>query len=188
MSKIILIVVFVSCTFLIGANMQKKSEETAIMSIVPVAAHQWDQNVPESPFMAPEIEEATQNPAQRSGKWVRALVTAYTPWDAIDSNSGYQDGYTATMVDTTSGNPNDMYGVAADPRAIPYGTEIYVPDYWESLQANQNSIPSRIIVDDTGGMMRRNWDRGVLHIDVRYRTTEAAKKWGKRWVTIFIYD
>lgn len=126
--------------------------------------------------------------AESNGKWVRALVTAYTPWDVADSDSGYQDGFTSTMVDTRSLNPNHIYGVAADPRAVPYGTKIYIPEYWESLQSNKNSIPTKIVVDDTGGAMRNSWDNGILHFDVRYRTTKAAKRWGKRWMMVYIYD
>jgi len=131
---------------------------------------------------------ALLNSAESEGRWVRALVTAYTPWDVLDSNSGYQDGFTSTMVNTNSNDPNKIYGVAADPRAVPYGTKIYVPEYWESLQSNKNSIPTRIVVDDTGGAMRNNWDDGVLHLDVRYRTTKSAKNWGRRWMMVYIYD
>jgi 3D (Asp-Asp-Asp) domain-containing protein len=123
------------------------------------------------------------------GRWIKAKVTAYTPWDEIDSNSGYQDGYTSTMVDTQSTDPNKIYGIAADPRAIPYGTKVYVPGYWESLQNNKISVPTKMtIVDDTGGKLRQSWNDGILHIDIRYRTNKAAKNWGVKHIEIFIFD
>lgn len=123
------------------------------------------------------------------GRWVHAKVTAYTPWDVIDSNSGYQDGYTSIMVNTSSTNPNNIYGIAADPRAIPYGTKVYVPGYWESIRNNKNSIPTKMtVIDDTGGALRRSYDRGIIHIDVRYRTEQAARNWGVKWMKVFVYD
>lgn len=123
------------------------------------------------------------------GQWVWAKVTAYTPWDALDSRSGYQDGYTATMVDTRSIDPHHIYGIAADPRAIPYGTEVYVPGYWEALQRNRRSRPMRMTrVDDTGGALRRSYRDGVLHLDVRFRTASAARRWGVKWMQVFVYD
>lgn len=128
-------------------------------------------------------EEVVQSPVQQpKGRWVEVAVTAYTPFDAIDSRSGFQDGYTSIMVNTQSGNPNHMYGIAADPRVLPYGTEIYVPGYWEALQRNKVSKPTRMTrVDDTGGAMRRSWRRyGVIHIDLRFRTTRGARNWLRR--------
>jgi 3D (Asp-Asp-Asp) domain-containing protein len=129
--------------------------------------------------------ENKKESTEPKGRWVWAKVTAYTPWDAIDKHSGYQDGYTSTMKDTRK-NP---YGIAADPRVIPYGTKVYVPNYFESLLRNKSSRPTTMtIVDDTGGAMRRSWRNGIIHIDVRYRTSRAAKKWGTRWMYIFIFD
>ena len=127
--------------------------------------------------------------AAAKGKWVYAKVTAYTPWDAIDANSGFQDGYTSTMVDTTSSDPNSVYGIAADPRVIPYGTKIYVPGYWESLQNNRTLIPTEMTkVDDTGSALVKSAEMGVIHLDIRYRTSRKAKEWGVKWMNVFIYD
>ncbi len=124
-------------------------------------------------------------PEEPKGAWVWAKVTAYTPWDAIDKNSGYQDGYTSIMKDTRV----EPYGIAADTRILPYGTKIYVPGYFESLLRNKTNRPNEMtVVDDTGAYMRRSWDRGIIHIDVRYRTSAAAKKWGTRWMYIFVFD
>ena len=129
----------------------------------------------------PEKEE----PTEPKGRWVLAKVTAYTPWDAIDKDSGFQDGFTSTMKDTRE----HPYGIAADPSAIPYGTKIYVPGYYESILNNKTTKPVDMPeVDDTGGAMRKSWRSGVLHLDVRYRTTEAARNWGSKRMKVFIYD
>lgn len=137
-----------------------------------------------------EIVDDPPRHAEPAGRWVWARVTAYTAYDPIDSHSGYQDGYTSTMVNTQSSNPEHMYGIAADPRAVPYGTQVYVPGYWESLQRNRTSRPTEMTqVDDTGGALRRSWSReGIIHLDVRYRTRRAALNWGVRWMRVFIYE
>ena len=88
-----------------------------------------------------------------------------------------------------SGNPQDAYGYAVDPRAIPYGTPIFVPGYWDSINRNNNFVPQMMPkTDDTGGAMRQSWRKGILHIDVRYRTHSAALRWGKRNMKVFVYD
>lgn len=158
------------------------------------------------------IQEESEQPVQQEivnplrsnppGRWIRALVTVYTPWDEIDRNSGYQDGFTATMVNTRSTNPNHIYGIAADPRVLPYGTRIYVPGYWEALQRNRTSRPTEMMrVDDTGGTMRQNWSRHrIIHIDLRFRTQRGALNWlrsnahlgevdsrGRLWMNVFVY-
>jgi 3D (Asp-Asp-Asp) domain-containing protein len=138
-----------------------------------------------------EPSEETSSRGPR-GRWVWARVTAYTHHYAScgkrPSDPGY--GITSTGVNVLSGDPNDAYGIAADPRAVPYGTRIYVPGYYESLLNNQNFVPTEMIdVDDTGGALRNSWSRErIIHLDVRYRTETAARNWGVRWMQVFIYD
>ena len=56
----------------------------------------------------------------------------------------------------TGTNAREEYGIAADPRAIPYGTILRVPGYGDAP------------VDDTGGAMRQDWQqRGIIHLDLR---------------------
>lgn len=142
----------------------------------------------------PDVETIDQ-PAPRTqpdGRWVWARVTAYCPCHLCcgKPNSHPQYGITSTGVDTGSDDPHDAYGYATAPDALPYGTRIYVPGYWESLQRNRTFIPTKpLLVDDTGGAMRRAWrDEKVIHIDVRYRTHHAAARWGRRWMRVFIYE
>ncbi len=98
-----------------------------------------------------------------------AVVTAYCPCSKC---CGY-----ATPGRTSIGKSAWKPGIAADPRAIPYGTEIYVKGY------------GRQIVDDTGGAMRHSWRRkGVLHLDIRMTYHYQAVKWGRKMMKVRIYN
>lgn len=107
---------------------------------------------------------------------VPAVVTAYTP--SIEGG-GAGTGKTAIGIRTDE----SPYGVAADPRRIPYGAWVYVPGYREEPEKGGPWWP----VDDTGGAMRQSADRGVLHIDLRMKNVWSARQWGTRVVTITIY-
>ncbi len=142
------------------------------------------------------IEEPIEELAPPRGVWVWAKVTAYTP--GVESCGSFADGKTSIGVNTRSINPNHIYGIAVDPSEISYGTYIYVPEYWESLQNNTSAIPSDMTkADDTGASMRNfrpywrtvNGERVLIqhHIDIRYRTVRAARNWGVRYMRIFIY-
>jgi 3D (Asp-Asp-Asp) domain-containing protein len=72
----------------------------------------------------------------------------------------------------------DPYGVAADPRALPYGTQVRIPGYrsgsWQEI-------------DDTGSRLRHSWRQdSVVHLDVRFKTRFSALQWGSRWVDVEI--
>lgn len=145
-----------------------------------------------APSVKNYMKEELPDPDIHEGRWVWAQVTAYCPCDICCGKTPNDPAYgiTSTGVNVLSGNPNHAYGIAADPRAIPYGTRIYVPNYWESLKNNQNFIPTELTtVDDTGGAMRQSWERrGIIHLDVRYRTHRAALSWGVRMMQVFVYD
>ncbi len=69
-----------------------------------------------------------------------------------------------------------MDGVAADPRAIPYGTYCVVPGVGGKT------------VDDTGGAMRQSWrSNGRYHIDVRVPYYGQAKRWGVKYLDVKLY-
>lgn len=131
------------------------------------------------------------------GRWAWAKVTAYTP--GPESCGPYADGFTSVGVNTRSIDPNNIYGLAADPRDIPYGTAVFIPEYWEMLQNNFTSVPSRMTeIDDTGGAMRqfRPHYRNIrnqrvyieFHIDVRFRQVSTCRRWGVKYLRIFIYE
>lgn len=86
--------------------------------------------------------------------WKRMFVTttAYT-WldDGFDHLIGAGDGRTSIGKDARS-----TYGIAADPRAIPYGSTIFVEGY------------GTYRVDDTGGALRRSYrNNGEIVLDLR---------------------
>jgi 3D (Asp-Asp-Asp) domain-containing protein len=105
-----------------------------------------------------------------------AKVTAYTP--SIEGG-GAGTGLTSTGYQTD----DRPYGIAVDPRAIPYFSVIRVPGYRES----ESKGGPWHLCDDTGGAMRQATDAGILHIDVRMRNVASARAWGVRLVVVQIY-
>lgn len=146
-----------------------------------------------------EVESPTQKEIipQPRGRWIWAKVTAYT--NGPESCGPYADGFTSIMVNTNSTNPNNVYGIAANPRVIPYGTSVYIEGYWEMLQGNRNLVPTEMTkIDDTGSAMRRfrpHW-RTVngqrvwveAHLDVRVRQVRTALNWGVKYMKVFVYE
>ena len=132
-----------------------------------------------------------------SGRWIWAKVTAYT--NGPESCGQYADGFTSIMVNTNSTNPNNVYGIAANPRVLSYGTSVYVPGYWEMLQRNRTLVPTEMTkIDDTGVDMRRfrpHWrtvdGRRVwieAHLDIRVRQVRTALNWGVKYLQVFVYE
>ena len=100
---------------------------------------------------------------------IRAIVTAYAPYD---NKSGMCNDGTP---DTTATNTKPKRGtIAADPKRIPYGTKLYIPEYGYG------------IVEDTGGALRK--DKDNIRIDVYMDTYEEAIKWGKKEMIIYIIE
>jgi len=70
---------------------------------------------------------------------------------------------------TALGIPVRKGVVAVDPRLIPLGTKLHVPGYGRSIAADVGvAIKGRII-------------------DLWFPSTKAARKWGRRTVTITVY-
>ena len=101
-------------------------------------------------------------------KTVSARVTAYEP--SRRSCGRFADGKTSL-----GGNAWKLNGVAACPKAIPYGTLVHIP-----------GVGFRT-VDDTGGQMRKSWRRGIYHVDLRMTYIYQARRWGNRHLTIKLY-
>ncbi len=79
-----------------------------------------------------------------------------------------------TALGTDARKPN---GVAAAPQLIPLGSRVYI----SGLRVN----PMRL-VDDTGGGMRRQARKGIVQLDVRFTSHEAAVRFGKKWSDVFV--
>jgi 3D (Asp-Asp-Asp) domain-containing protein len=105
-----------------------------------------------------------------------AIVTAYSPSIAGGGAGTY---LTSTGLSTREHG----YGVAADPRLVPYGSVVRIPGYREEEHKGGPWHP----VDDTGGAMRKSAARGVLHLDVRFRSVSSARAWGVRRLRVTIY-
>lgn len=105
-----------------------------------------------------------------------ALVTAYTP-DRAGGGAG--TGLTSTGI-LVADRP---YGVAADPRVIPYGAIVQVPGYRDTPEKGGPAWP----VDDTGGALRQSAARGIVHLDLRMRSLASARAWGVRWLVVTVW-
>lgn len=108
---------------------------------------------------------------------VPALVTAYQPdVDCSIDTAGKPTHRTSTSTSTDE----HPYGIAADPRLLPYGTTVHVPEYMDV------SFPDKAWqVDDTGGAMRASARLlCIVHLDLRYRTVSSALKKGRQWMDI----
>lgn len=99
----------------------------------------------------------------------KTLVTAYCPCRKCC-------GRDANGVTSTGRNAFRYQGVAADPKAIPYGRYVRIP-----------GVGFRK-VDDTGGAMRQSWrKKGIVHLDLRFRQHKDALNWGRRWMFVDVF-
>ncbi len=135
----------------------------------------WIPDAPDIEIVAPEGRTAT--PEARRSHWVMAKVTAYCPCALCCGPDAR--GVTATGT-KTSRHP---YGLAADPRLLPYGTRVRIPGYLEGTHPG-DWWP----VDDTGGAMRQDAEQGVLHIDCRLRSHSSARQFGVRYMWVEVAD
>lgn len=119
---------------------------TAMLAVAALAAHAAETTIYAGQIYQ-VVDEYYVDDKGTYWKPIMATTTAYSPTrEQCDDTPGE----TATGSDARR-----EYGVAADPRALPYGTVLRIPGYGDA------------IVDDTGGDMRRNWARGVVHLDLR---------------------
>lgn len=111
-----------------------------------------------------ELQEENENL-----RTIRAKLTAYSP---LDNRDGQQ----------SEGNPNrTSIGkqvsrgiVAADPRKLPYGTKLEIPD-WGVVE-----------VGDTGGALRN--DNKNIRIDLFHSTYKDAMKFGVKDLEVKILE
>ena len=81
------------------------------------------------------------------------------------------------------------WGIAADPRILPYGTRVAVPredgthEYKPSRNVSDNYAWT---VDDTGGDMRGAWDDGRIAIDLRFIHHRSGDRYGRHWRTVYV--
>jgi len=104
----------------------------------------------------------------RVAKTIKMVVTAYSPdWRSCGDSA---DGITATNHSVWT---NAMCLVAADKRLLPMGSLVSVPGY-----ANGEVVP----VLDVGGAIKGK------RLDVLFPTHSIARKWGKRTLTVTVWE
>lgn len=116
-----------------------------------------------------EIETSSLNDENEQLRIIRTRLTAYSPLDNVDGQQA-------------EGNPNrTSIGkqvsrgiVAADPRKLPYGTILEIPD-WGIVE-----------VGDTGGALRK--DSKNIRIDLFHETYAEAMKFGVKDMDVKILE
>ncbi len=101
-------------------------------------------------------------------QWVPVVTTGYCP--CVLCCGPFASGKTS-INRSVSEFP---FGIAVDPKLIPYRLMIDVPGYGLGM------------VDDTGGAMRQDGSRGIVHLDLRFIEHLQARRWGVRhmWVAL----
>jgi 3D (Asp-Asp-Asp) domain-containing protein len=99
---------------------------------------------------------------------IRMLVTAYSPDER--SCGKFADGVTASGYSVWA---NGGKLVAADTRILPFGSLVEVPGYH-----NDGIVP----VLDRGGKIKGH------RLDLLFPTHEQAREWGKKWLTVTVYE
>jgi 3D (Asp-Asp-Asp) domain-containing protein len=97
---------------------------------------------------------------------IKVLATAYCPCKKCCGK--WADGKTST-------NRNAyLPGVAVDPKWIPLGAKLSIPEY------NKGEW---VIADDIGGAIKKKKNK-PHRIDVRFKTHQEALEWGRKIITI----
>ena len=122
-----------------------------------------------------------------TGYWIEAEVTAYSPLDAFT-----RDDIGNPSRRTANGTRTKIvpYGVAADPRYLPYGTRLIVPEgygYLDRLRPVGGDGARIFTVDDTGPMIvERTRVTGRIALDLRFIGVTAALRFGRKTMPIFV--
>lgn len=121
-----------------------------------------------------------------TGHWLTVEATGYSPQDDIDSAYRETKGADRYM---TAGRISDVritpYGIATGGKAVlPLRSRVIVPE-GEGFPASDRIV----LVDDVGAIIRRRTEEtGVLHIDLRFKTTYSAERFGHRTIRIFVIE
>ena len=109
-----------------------------------------------------KVKKTTTTKSKATYKTLRVSSTAYTAYCSGCS------GRTKTGINLRA-NPN-MKVIAVDPKVIPLGTKVWVEGYGTAIAA------------DTGGAIKGN------KIDVFMSTKKKAYAWGRKTITIKVYN
>jgi 3D (Asp-Asp-Asp) domain-containing protein len=161
-NRILLVLLF--CTSLSAAACWDVRPAVMPKVIVP-AIRTTEQEVS---ILTPERAIKKDRNEEKDYRVVKAVVTAYCPCAVC-----CQEMTGRTSTGSNAWRP----GIAVDKRAIPYGSFIHVSGYERAEWA---------IADDTGAAMRRDWKRGIIHIDVRMTYHREAREWGRQILEVKI--
>ena len=174
---IVFIIFTATGVYIVNNNLQNNNiilaqeNECDIVNTSKEEALLIESTIPETKLMEEDEEDKTTEVSRGGEKYIpiRAIVTAYAPYD---NKSGMCNDGTP---DTTATNTKPKCGtIAADPKRIPYGTRLYIPEYGYG------------IVEDTGSALRK--DKDNIRIDVYMDTYEEAIEWGKKEMIIYIIE
>lgn len=119
-----------------------------------------------------------------AGEWVPMEVTATAYCPCILCCGSRAAGITADGTKVSEYH----YGVASDPRSLPYGTKVLIPHGIGYLDKTYPADDRIFVVDDTGGALRRNTRRtGRVHIDLRFVQHRNALRFGVKRITIQVW-
>ena len=79
--------------------------------------------------------------------------------------------YCNDPITSTGKKPRPYHTIAVDPKVIPYGTRVYIPEF--------NKV---FIAEDTGGAIKNN------RIDIYMNNEYECRQWGIRNITIIILN
>jgi 3D (Asp-Asp-Asp) domain-containing protein len=134
---------------------------------VKIEAKKTSQEV-ELPVVQPDELIYFDSRPLRKTRTIRMLVTAYSPDEK--SCGIFADGVTASGFSVWT---NGMKLVAADTSVLPFKSIITVPGY-------NGDRPVPIL--DRGGSIKGN------RLDVLYPTHAIAKRWGKQWLEVDVWE
>lgn len=100
---------------------------------------------------------------------IRAKLTAYSPLDNADGNQSV-----GNPSRTSTGRKVGRNIAAADPKKLPYGTKLEIPNY------------GIVEIGDTGGALRS--DNKNIRIDLFHRTYKEAMKFGVKNMEVRILE
>lgn len=123
----------------------------------------------------------TDSEDEQEGRTVEVLTTGYCncekccSWTTNEQgvavySYGRMKGRPKVVGQTCTGRKAHRGTIAADPSLFRFGTKIIVPDYGPG------------IVDDIGGAIKGK------HIDLWFPTHQEALEWGRRTLTVTVYE